>query len=90
MAGENPNQFGGGNQHVGFDVGELFAVINEATKSAKAKLLEIKNLKSAVSIGHMFDMQLTMQHLSQLAEMCGSLISASNQALMSMARGIKQ
>lgn len=85
----SPNQFGGNNIHSGFNVESLFQLINDATISAKTKLLEIKNRRSSISIGDMFEMQMLMNHLAQLSEMATGVVSASNSAIMSMARGVK-
>lgn len=94
----NPSVFGAatsggggtiGNTQFGFDVGNLFHIINDATKSAQAKLREIQARRSAVSIGDMFEMQMLMNHLSQLSEMATSVVSASNTAIASMARNVK-
>lgn len=98
MAGENlnPGVFGtepstGANPHVmvGFDVGSLFHIVNDATRSAKAKLAEIKSRRSAISIGDMFEMQMLMNHLSQLSEMSTAVVSACNAAITAMARNVK-
>lgn len=72
----------------GFDVKKLFQVVNDATVSAKAKLSKIKDMKSAISIGDMFEMQMLMNHLSQLSEMSTSVVGASNDAIKSMASKI--
>lgn len=92
----DPTQFGqsgllgaGGNAHRGFDVKFLFQVLNDATKSAMTKLGAIKNRRSAISIGDMFEMQMLMNHLSQLSEMSTAVVSASNQAIQGMARNVK-
>lgn len=84
-----PNQFDGKNVQSGFSVNALFGIINNATISAKTKLLEIQSRRSAISIGDMFEMQMLMNHLSQLSEMASGIVSASNSAIMSMARGVK-
>lgn len=75
--------------HSGFKVADLFSLVNTATISAKAKLLEIQSRRSAISIGDMFEMQMLMNHLSQLSEMSTSVVSASNTAISSMARNVK-
>lgn len=72
-----------------FGVQTLFAIVNNATVSAKAKLLEIQNRRSAISIADMFEMQMLMNHLSQLSEMATAVVSASNSAITSMARNVK-
>lgn len=78
-----------GTTHSGFSVTDLFSLVNTATASAKAKLLEIQSRRSAISIGDMFEMQMLMNHLSQLSEMSTSVVSASHTAVSSMARNVK-
>jgi hypothetical protein len=85
----DPTFFAGTNVQDGFSVASLFKIIGDATRSAKAKLLEIKDRNSAISIGDMFEMQMLMNHLSQLSEMSTSVVSASNSAISSMARNVK-
>lgn len=88
--GDAANQdFIGSVKQSGFSVQNLFSLINVATTSAKAKLLEIQTRRSAISIGDMFEMQMLMNHLSQLSEMSTSVVSASNTAISSMARNVK-
>lgn len=82
-------RFAGDNIQSGFGVQSLFKIVSDATVSAKAKLLEIKNRRSAISIGDMFEMQMLMNHLSQLSEMSTNVVAASNAAITSMARNIK-
>lgn len=83
------NRFSGDNIQSGFGIQTLFKVIHDATISAKTKLLEIKNRRSSISIGDMFEMQMLMNHLSQLSEMSTAIVSASNSAIASMARNVK-
>jgi hypothetical protein len=85
----SPIQFKGDGKQTGFKVQDLFSLLNDATVSAKAKLLQIKNQRSSISIGDMFEMQMLMNHLAQLSEMSTGVVSASNSAIMSMARGVK-
>lgn len=91
----NPQHFGASGKqnapHVmpGFNVQTLFQIINYATVSAKAKLVEIQSRRSAISIGDMFEMQMLMNNLSQMSEMCTAVVSASNTAILSMARNVK-
>jgi hypothetical protein len=82
-------RFVGTNVQSGFSVTALFKVINNATVSAQAKLSSIKNRRSSISIGDMFEMQMLMNHLSQLSEMATSVVSASNSAIADMARNVK-
>ena len=81
--------FHGDNVQSGFSVNTLFHVIQDATISAKTKLVQIKSRRSAISIGDMFEMQMLMNHLSQLSEMCTSVVAAANSSIMSMARNVK-
>lgn len=89
MAQLDLNQFSGENIQSGFHVKTLFEIVDHATSSAKAKLMEIKGRRSAISIGDMFEMQMLMNHLSQLSEMSTAVVSASNTAIGSMARNVK-
>ena len=89
MSSNNPIRFQGNQAQSGFSVQVLFSVINDATVSAKAKLSAIKSNRSSISIGDMFEMQMLMNHLSQLSEMATSVVSASNSAISSMARNLK-
>ena len=82
-------RFQGNNVQSGFSVKALFSIINNATISAKSKLSSIKSRRSSISIGDMFEMQMLMNHLSQLSEMATSVVSASNSAIASMARNLK-
>lgn len=81
--------FSGLNKQSGFSVKALFSVINNATKSAQTKLSAIQGNRSAISIGDMFEMQMLMNHLSQVSEMATSVVSASNSAINDMTRNIK-
>lgn len=81
--------YGGHNKQSGFVVQALIGIINNAVASAQAKLLEIQSNRSSISIGDMFEMQMLMNHLSQLSEMATDVVSASNTAISSMARNIK-
>jgi hypothetical protein len=86
----NPTQFRGDDARMtGFNVKELFSIINTAVLSAKAKLLQIQSNRSSISIGDMFEMQMLMNHLSQLSEMSTNVVSASHSAVSSMARNVK-
>ena len=84
-----PDSFHGNVRQTGFSVQVLFSLINTATVSAKAKLLQMQQAQSSISIADMFEMQMLMNHLSQLSEMTTSVVSASNTAIASMARNVK-
>ena len=73
----------------GFGVQALFELLHDATVSAKAKLLEIQSRRSSISIGDMFEMQMLMNHLSQLEESTTQVVSVVNDAIQSMARNVK-
>lgn len=73
----------------GFGVDFLVQLVNDATVSAQTKLELIKSRRSSISIADMFDMQMLMNHLSQLSEMSTSVVNASNTAISSMARNVK-
>lgn len=72
-----------------FQVDFLISIVNDATVSAKSKLETLKARRSAISIADMFDMQMLMNHLSQLSEMSTAVVQASNGAIQSMARNVK-
>lgn len=84
-----PSEYQGIGKQSGFSVQSLFQILNDATSSAKQKLIQIKERRSAISIGDMFEMQMLMNHLSQLSEMSTSVVSASNSAIQRMAQNVK-
>lgn len=86
---QNLRYFHGDNIQSGFGVNQLFHVVHNATISAKVKIGLISARRSAISIGDMFEMQMLMNHLSQLSEMSTNVVSAANSAIMSMARNVK-
>ena len=73
----------------GFNINQLINIVNDATVSAQTKLTYLQSRRSSISIADMFDMQMLMNHLGQLSEMASSVVSASNSAIMTMARGVK-
>lgn len=81
--------FKGDNTLDGFSVQSLFSLITNATASAQAQLKIIQNQTSAVSIAQMFNMQMLMNHLSQLSEMTTAVVAASNSSILSMTRNLK-
>ncbi len=82
-------RFSGTHAHSGFEVNQLFKVVHNATISAKVKIGLISARRSAISIGDMFEMQMLMNHLSQLSEMASNVVAAANSAIMTMARNVK-
>jgi hypothetical protein len=68
---------------------DLFVIIGAKTLNARKKLEKIAAQREEINIGDMFEMQMLMNHLSQLSEMSTSIVSASNTAIASMARNVK-
>ncbi len=87
--GGSSADFQGNYVEQGFKVDFLISIVNDATVSAKRKLEILKARRSSISIADMFDMQMLMNHLSQLSEMSTAVVSASNSAISSMARNVK-
>jgi hypothetical protein len=85
----NEAEYAGNQTQEGFQVQLLFKTVNDATISAQTKLSSIRTRKSAISIGDMFEMQMLMNHLSQISEMSTNVVSAANSAITSMARNVK-
>lgn len=85
----NMQRFEGPHAQSGFEVNQLFHVVNDATISAKVKIGLLSARRSAISIGDMFEMQMLMNHLNQLSEMATNVVAGANSAIMSMARNVK-
>jgi hypothetical protein len=68
---------------------QLFSQIENATKQAKAKLNTLASKGNAISVADMFEMQILMNHLSQLSDMATNVVSAANSTVSSMARNVK-
>ena len=83
------NFFDGSHIQSGFSVENLFKAVEASTVSAKVKLKQIGLRRSAISILDMFEMQMLMNHLSQISEMSTSVVSAANSAIQSMSRNVK-
>jgi hypothetical protein len=73
----------------GVQIYSLFTMIDTASGDIQAKLNEIQGRQSSISIGDMFEMQMQMNHLSQLSEMSGQVVSAINQTINGFAQKIK-
>jgi hypothetical protein len=71
------------------NLADLTTQISEADQQVKDKLAAMQAKGDSVSIADMFEMQMLMNHLSQLSEMSSAVVSASNSALASMARNVK-
>lgn len=76
-------------QRQAFSMDYLITIVDSATVSAKTKLDQIKQRRSAISIADMFEMQMLMNHLSQMSEMTTAIVNAANGAITNMARNIK-
>ena len=67
----------------------LIDIITQQADAVKAELTRISGLGENVGVGDMFKMQMAMNKLSQLSEMSGAVMSASNSSVMSLARNVK-
>lgn len=76
-------------QQTGFDVNALFTLVNNETTNVMNQINSMQANSSNISIGAMFQMQMTMNHLSQMSEAASNVVSASNAAISSMARNVK-
>jgi hypothetical protein len=73
----------------GVSFSALVSAIEELTAVAKSKIAMIRSKRSAMSISDMFDLQMSMNNLSQLSEMSTSVISSMNSSITSMAKNIR-
>lgn len=69
--------------------GDMTKIVSDATTAVKQKLAALTAKKSSISVVDMFEMQMAMNHLSQLSEMSTSVMSAANSSIASMARNVK-
>ena len=74
---------------VGIEFSYLVDALNQLSALAKSKIAAIRSKKSAMSIADMFDLQMSMNKLSQFSEMSTAVIGAVNQASQSVSRNIK-
>lgn len=77
------------NPESSFSLDQLIKLINQVSEDAKQNLNAISQKASTVSIGDMFKMQMLMNHLSQMGEMASAVVSAVNNSMNSLTRGIK-
>ena len=68
------------------NVGDLMNSVSTATDAARDKLATAEN---AISIGDMFEMQMLMNHLSQVSDASSNIVGASNNASAGMVRNQK-
>jgi len=73
----------------GFNVADLLSVVGQSSDQANARLVAMTKSTDQISISDMFDMQMLMNHLGQMTEMSGSVLSALNTSVLSLARNIK-
>jgi HD-like signal output (HDOD) protein len=72
------------------DVHQLFLDIQQAVAEAAQTLQELREAQGqGVGVADMFEMQMLMNHFSQLSEMSTSVVQASNAAMLSMVRNVK-
>jgi hypothetical protein len=73
----------------GVSFSALVSAIEDLTAVAKSKIAMIRSKRSAMSISDMFDLQMSMNNLSQLSEMSTSVISSMNQSIVDMAKNVR-
>lgn len=67
----------------------LVQMIDYLSGQAVSKIAAIRSKKSSMSIADMFDLQMSMNKLSQFSEMSTDVVAAVQTSVMSMARNIK-
>ena len=72
------------------NLADLTAQISAADQQVQDKLAAMQAKGDSVSITDMFEMQMLMNTLSQLSEMSSAVVAASNSAVASMARNVKE
>jgi hypothetical protein len=73
----------------GFKVENLFTMLNDEVLNVRQQLQKIQNNKENISVADMFEMQMMMNHLSQVSEMSTAIVQQSNTAIQSMTRAMK-
>ena len=73
----------------GYKVQDLFNLLNDEVLNVRQQLQKIQNNKENISIADMFEMQMMMNHLSQVSEMSTAVVQQSNTAIQSMTRAMK-
>lgn len=73
-----------------FSMEDLITIVTDATIEVREKVEQIQARASAISIGDMFDVQMLMNHLTQLSEMTTGVVAASNTAIQSIASKISR
>jgi hypothetical protein len=67
----------------------LFDRVEAATAHVKARLKTLSSKGDNISVADMLEMQMLMNHLSQLADTSSTIVSDSNRIISSLARGVK-
>ena len=73
-----------------FNMEDLITIVTDATVQVREKVQQIQDRADAISIGDMFDVQMLMNHLTQLSEMSTGVVAASNTAIQSIASKISR
>lgn len=68
---------------------DLYKEMDQTAKELQQTIKEIQNANEALSVGDMLEMQLLMDHLSELAATSASVVSAADSTIMSMGRNVK-
>jgi Family of unknown function (DUF5407) len=69
--------------------GVLFNESHAGTRDVTTKIDALAGQRPVASVGDMFEMAMTMNHLAQVQDMSTSVVSASNTSVVAMARGTK-
>ena len=76
-------------QQFDIDFRDLYVIIGAKALDVQKKLEAIAARREAINVTEMFEMQMLMNHLSQVSEMATSVVSAFNSAIASMSRNVK-
>lgn len=68
---------------------DLSTCVNEMTDQAKEQMAKMKEKKDSMSINDMFELQMIMNKLSQIAETNSAVMTALHSAISQSARAIK-
>jgi len=69
--------------------GVPFNELQAGTQDVTTKIDALAGQRPAASVGDMFEMAMTMNHLAQVQDMSASVVSAANTSVVAMARGTK-
>ena len=69
---------------------QLIEIIESATSDAQVKINDLQSRKDNIGIADMFEMQILVNQLTQLAEMSTSVVAASNSAIRTMAQNVNR